>query len=214
MKPISKILLLFFLAAIWTLTACIPQPTAQPLPTIDMEALRAEIVSTVVAQITADAPKETATSAPTATVEPPALSPTADKPLSTLAPLSTFTASPLTTRYPTWTPTLYTDRASLSLQSLVDGTHLTRGQDFDVTWTIKNTGFRPWNDEFYALYLSGVKPYHFEHKMLTPVNQGDEISVTANYIAPLEPGYYVTQWALMNDDAVKFFRFNFVFYVD
>jgi len=216
MNKTIRIPLLLILATVMLVSGCSLAPTPVPQPTIDMEALRAEVVSTVVAQITADAPKATPTSEPTVTemVKPTISVPTqSESTLATLAPLSTFTAAPVTTRYPTWTSTPYTDRATLSYQSLGDGITLARGQDFDVKWTIKNQGARDWNNQFYARYISGIKCIHFDHVMLDPVNRGGEVTIVGDFIAPSNPGFYVTQWGLVNDDGVTFFRFNFTFYV-
>jgi hypothetical protein len=215
MKVTSRGFLLILLALVMLGSGCTAAPAAKVEPTIDMVALRAEIVGTIVAQITADAPKATPTSAPTATqpVVPTAEIPTLTKSSLTLAPVSTFTAGPITTRYPTWTPTPYTDRATLSYQSLADGYILTPGQDFDVKWVIKNQGKRNWTNEFYIKYISGIKAQNFDHVMLSPINKGDETTFVADFIAPTNPGFYVTQWGLVNDDGVTFFRFNFTFYV-
>lgn len=216
MKVTPRGFLLILLVLILLVTGCSPAPAAKVEPTIDMAALRAEIVGTIVAQITADAPKATPTvaSSPTQPVLPTAtVPPTLAKSALTLAPLSTFTAAAVTTRYPTWTPTPYTDRATLSYQSLADGYILAPGQDFDVKWTIKNQGARNWNDEFYFRYISGEKAQNFNHVMLSKVNKGDEATLVADFIAPTDPGRYVTQWGLVNDDGVTFFSFYFTFYV-
>jgi len=216
MKTFPKGLLAVSLTILLIASGCsLNQAAVKAEPTIDMVALRAEIVSTVVAQITADAPKATLTTTPTATqpVKQTASLPTVTQQVITLAPLSTFTAPVITTRYPTWTATPYTDRATLSLQSLADGTTLTRGQDFDVKWVIKNQGVRNWNDQFYIRYISGIKCTHFDRVMLSPVNKGGETTFVGDFIAPSNPGFYVTQWGLVNDDGVTFFRFNFTFNV-
>jgi hypothetical protein len=216
MKSSPKILLTLTLVLMVLVSGCSLAPAAKAEPTLDLQALRAEIVSTVVAQITADAPKVSPTVALTATqpVKPTESLPTVTQPVATLAPLSTFTAAPLTTRYPTWTPTPYTDRATLSYQSLADGTKLAPGQDFDIKWVIKNQGVRNWNDQFYFRYVSGVKGAHFNQGMLSPVNKGGETTVLVDFIAPTKPGFYASNWGLVNDDGVTFFRFNFTFYVE
>ena len=91
----------------------------------------------------------------------------------TLAPKSTYTAASSYTRYPTWTVTPYTDRASLSFQTPADGLVMARGQAFDVKWVIKNIGARDWNDQFYVTYISGVKSTTFSTLMLPPVHRGE-----------------------------------------
>ena len=170
MKTFPRGLLLISIVVLLSVSGCnLTAPAAPAEPTIDVAALRAEIVSTVVAQITTDAPKATQTTAPTATqpVKPTVSLPTITQPVLTIkAPLSTFTVAAQTVNYPPWTPTPYTDRATLSLQSLADGITLTRGQDFDVKWVIKNQGVRNWNNEFYVRYISGVKCTHFDLSLI------------------------------------------------
>ncbi len=218
MKFPKSILLLLIGLSLLVLTGCNVPATPIAEPTLDVAALKDEIYKTLVAQLTADAPKATPTTVATATL---AASPTAYLPavttlpaLTTVTPLSTFTASGITTRYPTWTVTPYTDRASLSFQNPSDGPTMARGQAFDVKWVIKNIGARNWTGEFYVMYLSGVKSTTFTNLMLSPVNKGNEVTILADFIAPTKPGFYVSQWALVNDDGVKFFRFNFTFRVE
>jgi hypothetical protein len=215
------IFLVLLISTVVMLAGCnTPAPTAAPAPTVDVAAIKEEVYKTVVAQLTLDAPKATPTEAVTATVAA-SLSPTAaaalptmTEPVSiTLAPKATFTAASSYTRYPTWTVTPYVDRASLSFQNPADGIVMAPGQAFDVTWVIKNIGHRNWNDQFYITYLSGIKSSTFGTMMLSPLKIGEETTIVADFVAPTKPGNYVSQWALINDDSIKFFRFNYVFSV-
>jgi hypothetical protein len=215
----KKIIFLLLLSTLLVgLAGCnTPAPTAEPAPTVDVAAIKDEIYKTLVAQLTLDAPKATPTEAATSTA---AASPTTEvlptmtAPVAiTLAPKATFTASSPYTRYPTWTVTPYVDRASLSFQNPADGLVMAPGQAFDVTWVIKNIGARNWNSQFYITYISGVKSSTFGTLMMPPLTRGSEKSITADFTAPTKPGNYVSQWALINDDGVKFFRFNFTFSV-
>jgi len=217
---LKKIIFLLLLGTLVVgLAGCnAPAPTAEPAPTLDMAAIKDEIYKTVVAQLTLDAPKATPTEAATATA---AASPTAEilptmtAPVAaiTLAPKATFTAASSYTRYPTWTVTPYVDRASLSFQNPADGLVMAPGQAFDVTWVIKNIGHRNWTGDFYVTYLGGVKSSSFGTMMLSPLIIGDEVTITADFVAPTKPGNYFSQWALINDDSIKIFRFNYVFSV-
>jgi hypothetical protein len=216
-KKIVYITLLIAVVAV--LAGCSsPAPTAPPAPTVDVAAIKDEIYKTVVAQLTLDAPKATPTEPATATA---AVSPTATEAVPTLtapvaitlAPKATFTAASSYTRYPTWTVTPYVDRAQLSFQNPADGIVMAPGQAFDVKWVIKNIGHRNWNGDFYITYISGVKSKSFGTMMLSPLNIGDEVTITADFVAPTKPGNYFSQWALINDDSIKFFRFNYVFSV-
>jgi len=220
MKFPKIILLLLVGVSLLSSPACTPAPTAAPAPTVDVDAIKQEIYQTVVSELTVNAPQATPTTPPTATELPATATveiPTLTKPAEiTVAPASTFTApaSGVATRYPTWTITPYTDRASLSFQNPQDGPIMARGQAFDVTWVIKNIGARDWNNQFYIRHISGFKSSTFSVLMLPPVHRGSETTIVADFTAPHTPGYYVSQWGLVNDDGVTFFRFNFVFSVE
>jgi len=219
----KKIIYLIMLSTlVMGLAACTgstpaPAPTAEPAPTLDVAVIKEEIYKTVVAELTANAPKASPTAEATATaVASPTVEilPTMTAPVAiTLSPKATFTAASSFTRYPTWTVTPYTDRAALSFQNPADGVVMAPGQAFDVTWVIKNIGARDWTGDFYITYISGVKSSSFGTMMLSPLARGNEVTITADFVAPSAPGYYVSQWALINDDGVKFFRFNYAFSV-
>lgn len=217
-KKIIYITLLFAVVAALAGCSSAPAPTAPAAPTVDVAAIKDEIYKTVVSQLTLDAPKASPTEPATATV---AASPTATEAVPTLtapvaitlSPKATFTAASSYTRYPTWTVTPYVDRAQLSFQNPADGIVMAPGQAFDVKWVIKNIGRRNWNGDFYITYISGVKSSSFGTMMLSPLNIGDEVTITADFVAPTKPGNYFSQWALINDDSIKFFRFNYVFSV-
>jgi hypothetical protein len=214
----KRLLLLLIGASLLALTGCNAPVTPTPQPTLDVAAIKQEILSTLVAQMTADAPKPTATLQATATLEP---SPTANLPTftpvvagaATSTPLPTFTAAAVTTRYPTWTKTPYTDRVVLAFQSPGDGTIMAPGQDFDVKWTFRNSGFRPWTNEFYITFWGGLESRTFKTLMLPPIGIGEETTVVADFRAPTEPGNYVSYWRLYNDDKIVLMKFNFVFTV-
>lgn len=217
-KKIIYITLLIAMVAAVMAGCNTPAPTAPPAPTVDVAAIKDEIYKTVVAQLTLDAPKATPTEPATATAAATATAteavPTLTAPVAiTLAPKATFTAASSYTRYPTWTVTPYVDRAQLSFQNPADGIVMAPGQAFDVTWVIKNIGHRNWNGQFYITHMSGEKSTTFNTMMLSPLNIGDEVTITADFVAPTKPGNYASSWALINDDSIKFFRFNYVFSV-
>lgn len=219
MKLHRNILLLLITISLFTITGCNAPVTPQPAPTVDIAAIKQEIYTTLVAQLTADAPKATNTAVATATlVDTPTMVPTVPTltapVMATTVPLSTFTAEPAGhTIYPTWTKTPYTDRVTLSMQNPADGTVMAPGQDFDVKWTFRNSGFRKWTNEFYITYVSGIKSRTFETLMLPPLSVGEETTVVADFHAPTAPGMYVSYWRIYNDDKVVIFKPNFVFYV-
>ncbi len=218
MKLHRSILLLLIAVSLFSMTGCNAPVTPQPAPTVDVAAIKQEIYTTLVAQLTADAPKATPTSAPTATAMDTATLvptvPTMTAPVvATAAPLSTFTANPSgITVYPTWTKTPYTDKVVLAMQNPGDGTIMAPGQDFDVKWTFRNSGFRKWSD-FYITYWGGLESRTFKTLMMPPLSVGEEYTVVADFRAPTEPGNYVSYWRFYNDDKVVLMKFNFAFTV-
>ncbi|MHC1784731.1 MAG: NBR1-Ig-like domain-containing protein [Anaerolineaceae bacterium] len=192
-----------------SLAACGGQAPVEP--TVDLSMVKTDAVSTVIAQMTADAPRITATSQPTSTT---AIINTATLPaLATAAPavvLPTATKTRIIYSGGAAAPTVntYVDQGQLVYQNPTDGTVLAPGQDFDAIWTIKNIGRRDWNDQFYFKYLTGTpEGVLFDHDMLPKVARGDSVTVTVDMIAPQEPGTYTSQWGLVNDDAIVFFKF-------
>ncbi|NMB55956.1 MAG: hypothetical protein GYA15_14780 [Leptolinea sp.] len=214
----KSLLTLLTAVCLFSASGCNAPVTPQPAPTVDVPALKQEIYSTLVAQLTADAPKATATPAPTATAEAtatPLTLPTLTQAVAgavTSTPQSTFTAAAVT-RYPTWTKTPYTDSVVLAFQSPGDGTVMAPGQDFDVKWTFRNNGKRKWTNEFFVTYYGGYKSNSLTTMMLPAIGYGEEYTFIADFTAPTAPGNYVSYWRMYNDDKVVIFKFNFAFSV-
>jgi hypothetical protein len=182
-----------------------PTPTAEP--TVDLSVVKTSAVSTVIAELTANAPKATATSAPTATTAATATLPILATPI--VLATATKTNIPYTGGGGVVaTVNTYVDQGKLTSQNPRDGIVLSPGVDFDAVWTIKNIGRRDWNDQFYFMYVAGnPEGVSFDHGMLPATKMGDAVTVTVDMVAPHEPGTYTSQWALVNDTAVKFFKF-------
>jgi hypothetical protein len=213
MKKLSRIghaLLLVSLAA--GLASCGGQATPEPEATVDVAMVKTDAVRTHIAQLTAEAPVPTVTTAPTATEKPaePTLPVLATAAPALIMPTATATRIVYTGGGGAAAPTVntYVDQGQWVYQNPSDGTILKPGQDFDAVWRIKNVGRRNWNNQFYFKYLSGTpKGVNFDMDMLPPTNIGDTVTVTVDMVAPLEPGTYTSQWTLVNDDAVSFFKF-------
>lgn len=211
MKTLTKIgqavLLLAMSASLASCGAGAPTPT--PEPTVDLAVVKTSAVSTVIAEMTANAPKATATSAPTATTAATATLPVLATSASIVLPTATKTNVPYSGGGAVVaTVNTYVDQGKLTYQNPIDGTVLSPGVDFDAVWTIKNIGKRDWTDQFYFMYVAGdPEGVSFDHGMLPVTKIGDSYTVTVDMVAPSEPGTYTSQWALVNDTAVKFFKF-------
>jgi hypothetical protein len=212
----QKVIRIIMLVAVLVLAGCnaAPQPVVSTQnPTADLGLIRTQAAQTVVAQITAEAllhPSETPTVVPpTATTAP------TNTAVPTLTPIPTATTATGGSGslggggsvYVKATPTYYTDSAQLVSQNIPDGKTFPSGADFDVTWTFKNTGVREWNTKFYIKYLSGdLKPKQDIYMLPNTLAKGHTVAMTADFHAPLNPGRYTSNWALINDDAVAIFH--------
>lgn len=222
---VHKLAVLFLLVALvlFLATGC-NVPTTDDKdqePTIDQNALRTEIAQTVIAGITLEAvlnPSTTPTTAETPTkTQPPAVTATSET-----ADIATETATLTPTTKSSgggggsWVPTStsdYTDQAICVSTSPEDFTVMTPNQDFDAVWTIKNTGKRAWNADFYYKYKpegSDIPKRGSDWQYISGIAVGDTINVVVDMTAPGEPGTYRSYWALVNDDAVEFFHFYIV----
>lgn len=194
-----------------------PATPAAQSSTLDLDAVRTEAAQTVVAKITQDAASNPSATPiiPTQTL-PPVVTSTSAAPVPSLTPLppqATATKKSVVV-YPTWTRTPYTDAAEFVKQNLQDGFVFGPGGDFDIVWTVKNVGLRPWNNEFYIRYLSGVKGSKATLYMLPgAVNVNDTVDLRVDMIAPYETGNYSTVWQLINNDGVAIQTLYFSFSV-
>lgn len=232
--PVTRKITLIILIGL--LTGCFPQkstPTSPPEPTADIPALRTEVAKTIVAEMTIEAAlamvaEPTATVAPPNTQIPPTI-PSTQTEVAPLEPTSTSTSIPPTLTntptqinqvvYPTFTPTFYTDRAELASISPINGTYFGPGAGFDLVFTIKNIGMRPWNGNFYLKYVSGLTGNTHSGQNVTlvmisgAVAYGDTATFVIDMIAPPQAGNYSSTWALINDDGTAFFWPSLVFSV-
>jgi len=214
-KSAGLLLVLAFMAGC---TAPMAATTAAQ-PTADLDAVRTEAAGTVVAKITyAAALNPSSTPAPTNTTVPTVVPPTATQVAAVMVNTSAPSVTPtknVVSGGSVWVPTKtpYTDAATLISQSPKDGKSFSQGADFDIIWTLKNTGFRDWNSSFYLRYLKGVEGSDSKSYLLPVLKQTEEGSVRVDMVAPSEPGSYSTTWQLINDDGTAFYTVNLVFSV-
>lgn len=199
---------------------------AQAQPAQDLNPVKTSVAQTVVAQITSEAASNPTAAPivqqPTSTPMPAVVLPTGTAialvlPTSTTAPVVSggssgggYSGGGSVAK--TSTPTLtYVDSAVLVSQSPTDGGKIAAGTDFDATWTIKNTGRRVWNKDFYFIpdpdYESQLKVSSKPVYLSAEVGKRDTYKFVVDMTAPKTPGTYRTWWVLVNDDGVDFFHF-------
>lgn len=205
------------------IAGCTPaQQAAEAQATLDLAALKAEIASTVMAELTVQAPQAITAPAELPAAEQPTQTPwvitaTTDPTQAvvlSLLPTATATRKPVSggAAWPTITPTYYTDAAKLSSMSPASYTVFTPAYDFDTKWTIQNTGHRQWNTKFYYKFkrFDGAE---FGPYFLPALEVRDTFTAILDTIAPSEPGNYYNTIYVINDDGVTFFSNTFIFTV-
>jgi hypothetical protein len=179
------------------LSAC-NAPTPTSAPTIDLNPLRTEVASTVLAQVTqalALTPSVTPISTATATTPP------------TSKPSLTASPSPSTTvALPSGTPEAGAENhAQWVSQSIADDTTFAPGETFTMTWRLKNTGTSTWTAGYLLRYYSGESfGAPKEISLGREVLPGEEIDISIQMKAPANPGTYRSDWVMSSENRSNF----------
>lgn len=75
------------------------------------------------------------------------------------------------------------------------------GEEFDVTWWVQNVSNTTWNPDHTAYkYLEGEPMHKYEdwHPLGWGPKDGQTFKITLDMIAPQEPGWHSTTWAIYN----------------
>ncbi len=206
---------LFFLFAFLSLLALTgackgrvtPPPTTDPgqVATQVAAEVAAQLTEIALSQPTATVPAapiitETELPLPSATPLPPTESaPTAEAASPTPQPTATHTAPPATATWmPTATPTTAPFACQITKQVPANGKNFEPGDDFDTTWTVKNTGASTWDsDEVDYRYDKGDKLHQTAiYDLPKTVKPGESVALVVDMTAPDEEGDYDTTWVL------------------
>jgi hypothetical protein len=151
---------------------------------------------TVEAQLTSAASGQQPTFTPLPLVQSPTPAPP-DIPTATQAP-TTPSDSPEPTADATEIPC---DRASfVSDVTIPDGTELLPGESFEKTWRLRNNGSCTWDANYSLIFaggdaMGGPAAVPFTSGSVAP---DQEVDVSVNLIAPLDPGTFRGDWRLRN----------------
>jgi hypothetical protein len=208
----KQFIILFMVAAIFT--ACAPNP--EIVPTLDIGAIQTWAVKTAVMEITVQAILH-----PSSTPIPVEIPPVPTLPQGTAVPVtasgSTGSSSPVGsgssggtsgTPLPTRTPDVYI--CEYITQDPLDKPQMT-GADYDMVWTIRNTGVATWNtSEYYVKWLGGsdLSPSHTYPLPNTVVPSGT-VAIVVDIKIPTNPTteLQVTRWGIVNDNGDVFCKF-------
>jgi hypothetical protein len=139
----------------------------------------------------------------TLTAQPTISSTDTPLPTATEPPTPTETATALPTIPPTSTPVTKPDYAcDIINQRPRDDTIFERNEDFDVKWTIVNTGTHTWEEETYLEYQSGPKMTEIRKVLLPRLRPGEEHEVILDAVAPDELDRQIMVWAVYGPGAI------------
>jgi hypothetical protein len=138
-----------------------------------------------------------------------------DSNMSTLTPRPSATQTATPTKEITATFTPAPNQAQWISQSPEDGIVFSPGQDFDMVWKLKNTGLNTWTRHYSFEHVSGepTQKYYSEINLKDPVPPGGIGVLTVDMVAPIKPGIYRTEWAMVDNTNDRFYHFFFFFIV-
>lgn len=135
--------------------------------------------------------------------------------LPTPVPSTTTIQLPLA---PTATPIAQSgDKASFDSQTPVDGTHVERGQIFDITWYLLNTGTTTWTTDYSIRFFSNTnftKPGKNRWYLEQPVAPNTVGKCAIDAVAPTAPGTYTMAVVLGNENDENFYVMDVTIIVD
>jgi hypothetical protein len=190
------------------LLSCAPLGAPAPAPTLDMVFVKTAAAQTVVANFTLTAESAAPASTPASPDTPTA----PDTP--TLMPTSpaTFTAVPTQVGNPGATQIILCDEYSWDDTTvdvnIPDNTQMTPGQSFVKTWKIKNDGTCTWTAGYTIIYAGYQNQMNGQPQPLpVPVTPGQEIQISVSFVAPTQPGSYLSAWTLDNGNGTSYSHF-------
>ena len=182
------------LTAAFLLAACSPAP-APTAPTVDLTDI-ANQVSTAVAGTIAAQQTGTAAAQPPTETPAPNIPPTITPVLPTATPFVVPTATSYSSSGGGSGSTTAKYACDIIRQRPLDNSEFKPGDDFDIKWTIVNTGTATWPAGTDFKYFSGPKMTSAGALELPQMKPGDQYSVAFDARAPSEKGFQVMTWSV------------------
>ena len=200
MYPSFKRVVVLLAVGAVLIAACAPAPAPTQDPAEVQRQIEESVALTVAAQQAED--EQQAQSEPTNTPLPTQT--VADPPSPTPA---LATATPFVVVPPTLTPgsvgnsggggappaPLEYDCTSRDRRPY-DNTYFKPNKEFDISWTIVNTGTKPWPAGFDVKYYSGPQISKTTFVELPAMNPGDSYEIILDGVAPQKEGFHVMTW--------------------
>ncbi|GAB4464634.1 MAG: hypothetical protein Kow0070_26570 [Anaerolineales bacterium] len=203
MTQTTKRTLILLMAGILLLAACAPAPAAAP--TTDPAEIQRQVQQIVALTIDAQkalteqaqAAQPTNTPLPTQTEAVLLPSPTSIPPTATLIVLPSPTAAPVSSGGSGSVPPVPREYAcAIVNQSPANFSVWKPNKDFDVTWTLVNTGTKSWRGGSDLVFQSGTNLAKQTAIELPAVAPGDKIKVVLDAVSPSKAGTYTMVWKL------------------
>ena len=199
MNQATKRVLFSVMAVIFLLTACAPAAAATPDPAQVQSQIEQAVALTVAAQNTQTAEAQALivpsnTPLPTQTESAP--SPTPLVPTATPFVIVPPTLAPVIGGGGGGTTTKPEYACDIIHQRPFDNTVFKPKDDFDIKWTIVNTGTRTWRAGLDLKYFSGPKMTPSDRFELPAMKPGDQYSVVMDAKAPETLGFHVMTWVI------------------
>ena len=197
----------FTLSFIFTilLSACGASPTASPTP--DIYAIYTAAAETVIAEFTktaaASPPTQAAASTATQGISTATLVPTS---IQTATPTLTSTPEPTATTLVEASPTdVACDNAIyVADTSVPDNTEMSPGQNFEKTWSIKNTGTCTWGEGYSIVFGYGEEMGGQAQALPSVVLPEESVEIVVIFSAPLLTGEHKSFWRMANPAGYNF----------
>lgn len=202
MTQTTQRILIFLMAGILLLAACAPAPA--PAPTADPAEIQRQVQEIVALTVAAQnalteqaqAAQPTNTPLPTQTEAVILPSPTSIPPTATLIVLPSPTAAPVSGGSGNVPPAPREYACAIASQSPANYSVWKRNKDFDVVWTLINTGTKPWRDGSDLVFQSGTNFATTTFVELPAVKPGEKFKVVLDAVTPSKAGTYTMVWKL------------------
>ncbi len=177
-----KTKLFLLIVALIILIAGFSGITAQE--TVDINALRTEIASTVYAEVYATVSAQFAAASTQAAANQ-------QQAVTQSVVIGDGLIKP--------TPVMYAHMAKLVKQDK-NYKQYKMYEDWDVTWTFKNVGLQDWTNEFYLRHYKGEVPIQGKVIFFPAVKKGETANIYVRFDGKTAPGIYNSYWELINND--------------
>ena len=109
----------------------------------------------------------------------------------------------------TGSPVTVPDKMLYVSQGVPDNTKFKSGDQFSMSWTIKNVGTSTWDNTYRVRFFGGTRLGVQDFTIPQTVKPGATVKLSVEMTAPSSVGQYNSIWVLTNPDGVNFGNFNF-----